>query len=206
MYKTRKEIIEIIEIWRHIKYYRYQYQVSSLWRIKNVKTDSILKIWKRRQYGKIMLYKKWVWKEFAIHRLVWQAFLWLDICDTKVLCLHRKEYLDERWMLDNSLSNIFLWTHKDNTQDMLQKWRHKSAWRWKFWEEHNVTKKIYQYDSNWYFIEEWNWWYEIQRELWFIPSAINKVCNWIRKTAYWFIWSYNIKNRNDIKKWNRKVN
>jgi hypothetical protein len=186
-----------MEIWRDIKFYEWLYQISDLARIKSLWTGKsnnskpiIMKIGKRRQYWKIMLYNNWIGKEFSVHRLVWQAFLWLDINNPKQLCLHKYEELDSRWMLNNSKDNLFLGTHKDNSQDMLSKWRHKPAWKWKFWKEHNITNTIKQYTINWGFIKNWNWGYEIQRELWFYPSNINKVCNWKRKTAYWFIWRF----------------
>lgn len=181
-----------MEIWKDIPNYEWLYQVSTLGRIKslwcnfcNNSKEKILKLWDRKQYKKVGLYKNKIYTEYSVHRLVAQAFLWLDINDKKTLVCHINDI-----KYDNRVDNLFLWSHKDNTQDMLLKWRHKWAYDWKFWIEHNKTKTIYQYDLDLCLIKIWNWWYEIQRELWFFPWNINKCCNWKRKTAYWFIWKY----------------
>lgn len=188
----RQERINKSEIWKDIIWYEWLYQVSSLGRIKslwcnhcNNSKEKLLKLWNRKWYKKVWLYKNKIYSEYSVHRLVAQVFLWLNINDTKTLVCHKNDIKD-----DNRAENLFLWTHKDNTQDMLNKWRHISAYKWKFWIEHNKAKNIWQFDIDWILIKKFNWWYEIQRELWFSAWNINKCCNWKRKTAYGYIWKH----------------
>lgn len=134
-----------MEIWKDIIWYEWLYKISNLWRVKSLerkrynnhnKTYSVYKekilkprpTWRDRNYSAVMLYKNWVWSKKPIHRLVAQAFLWLDIDNKKILSLHRNEELDNQWLLNNSVDNLWLWTYSDNTKDCVKKWRHK-RWR-----------------------------------------------------------------------------
>lgn len=119
---------------REIKWYEWYYEVSDLWRIRTYWKSKkwycelqsepvrILKWWKKKQtttYNCITLYSEHTRKyHYKIARLVAQAFLWLDYNDKYTLVCHK----DDDGM-NNKLSNLFLWTHKDNTQDSINKWR-----------------------------------------------------------------------------------
>ena len=183
-----------MEIWKDIKYYEWLYQISSLGRVK-----SFPKIWRWAHNGKILKLDKnkyWYlriclckdWKRvFFVHRLVAQAFLWLDINNKKILVCHKNETLID-WLLNNSKNNLFLWTHKDNSQDMSKKLR--SWMQWKFWKEHHLSKKVNQYTLDWKFIKTWECLSSIKRELWFNIFNISSCCNWKLKTASKFIWKF----------------
>lgn len=88
MWDIRKQIIELIEPWetfRNIPWFEWCYKVSDFWKVmtmwknkSNFSKQKILKLWERRWYKKIMLYKNWVWKDFSVHKLVMLAFIWED--------------------------------------------------------------------------------------------------------------------------------
>jgi hypothetical protein len=65
-----------VEIWRDIIGYEGLYQVSTMGRVKNLKTGKILKPVKNKQgYMYVCLSKNGQRKTFKVHRLVAQAFL-----------------------------------------------------------------------------------------------------------------------------------
>jgi hypothetical protein len=127
------------EIWKDITWYEWKYQVSNLWnlkslwrireyylkwkKIKYLQPLKILKLNDFNWYKSIELSKTKRRNKYYVHRLVAQAFLWLDISDKKTLVCHKD---DNR--KNNKVENLFLWTHKDNMQDMIKKWRNK-GWR-----------------------------------------------------------------------------
>jgi len=177
-----------MEEWKDIKGYEWLYQVSNKWRIKRISyvrvtTDKILKQWKFRGYSVIKLSIKWKVKNFRVHRLVAQAFLWLNIRDTKKCVLHKLEILNN-WFLDNSIDNLFLWSHKDNMQDMVKKWRNN------FKSRIQKRKKVNQYTKSWKFIKTWDSMCEVTKNTQIRNWHISEVCNWKRKTAWWFLWKF----------------
>jgi hypothetical protein len=107
------------EIYKDIPWYEWKYQVSNLWNIKSFVNNRwwVSKEWKiLKMKEHSMGYKivsLWRWNEILVHRLVAQAFLWLDINNVKSLVLH---YNDKK--KDNRLENLRLWTHSDNSYDM----------------------------------------------------------------------------------------
>lgn len=124
-----------MEIWVDKKWYEWIYQISNLGVVKSLSRDKytptwfltktkerILKTHNDKSYSIVKLWKDWNRKNFKVHRLVWEAFLWLDINNSKELVLHKKEELIN-WLLDNQIDNLWLWTHKDNSKDCVKKWR-----------------------------------------------------------------------------------
>jgi len=133
------------EFWKDIEWYEGLYQISNLGNIKalakkvfnkhnnkiSLYKEKILTptpTWRDLNYSKIILYKNLKTKRFSIHRLVAQAFLWLDINNKKILVLHKLEKLDEKWLLYNWVDNLFLWDYNINWLDCVKKWRHKRWW------------------------------------------------------------------------------
>lgn len=113
------------ELRKDIPWYEWLYQVSNLWRVKslwNNKTRKykILRWFNKVWYSYVELYKDTISVNFKISRLVSQAFLWLDMNDKKLCACH----IDDNG-LNNRVDNLFVWTYKDNTQDMIKKWRQK---------------------------------------------------------------------------------
>lgn len=127
------------EIWKDIPRYIWLYKVSNMWNVMSIwKRNYLWSRWRINKwrnirtlkhrftlwYPQVCLWKEWSWKQFKVHRLVAQSFLWLNIefLDPKSsLCVCHKD--------DNpsncKLSNLFLWTNKDNNIDMHSKWRRK---------------------------------------------------------------------------------
>jgi hypothetical protein len=182
----------MIKTWKDIPWYEWLYQVSALWDIKNIKFNTEKYLVGRKYktgYSQVVLCKNKKQKAYLVHRLVAQSFLWLDITNTKMLVLHKKESLIE-WRLNNWVDNLFLWTHKDNMKDMVAKWRCK--FQWKSWKYHPTSKSVNQYTKEWEFIKTfWNA-MDIQRKIWISQSNISACCRWIQKKAWGFIWKFTI--------------
>lgn len=126
-----------------IVWYEWKYQISNFWRVKRLaKKETLIGHWGwiyTRYYKEAII--KWTnngkykfvnlpignWKYLClyIHRLVWQAFLWLDINNNKMFVCHKDDN-----PLNNHVDNLFLGTHQDNVDDMIKKWRQlKYKWR-----------------------------------------------------------------------------
>ncbi len=167
------------EIWKDIPGYEGLYQVSSFGRIKSLWywSSKILKPWSGKvgRYMYIVLCKDYK-STFSVHRLVAQAFLWLNIDDKTIYVCHKDDNTS-----NNRVDNLFLWTCQDNVNDMLRKWRSNYKTR---------NKKINQYTLDWVFIQEWESVILIERLIWVSSRNIPKVCLWKRNTAWWFIWKY----------------
>lgn len=114
-----------MEIWKDIIWYEWLYQISNLGNVKSLKfwKEKILnkRTDKKWNYYGVILYNKIRKKQIKIHRLVAQAFLWLDINNSKICVCHKNDI-----RLDNRLENLFLWDYRDNYIDCFKKWRHKN--------------------------------------------------------------------------------
>lgn len=130
-----------MEIWKDIIGYEWLYQVSSLWRVKSLKSWPYHNLWililkplkdSRWYLFQILPNTKKEKRHLRINRLVAQAFLWLDINDSKMFVCHKDDN-----PLNNSVDNLFLWTHQDNTNDRVKKWRNANT-KW----ENNPKAKL----------------------------------------------------------------
>lgn len=109
--------MEQTEVWLPIKGYSL-YQVSNYGRVKNIKTNRLLKIVRdNRGYGVVMLYESGIGKQYLLSRLVAQEFLPND--DNKPFVCH----IDDNPM-NNRVDNLFWGTPKENMQDCLKKGRY----------------------------------------------------------------------------------
>jgi len=186
-----------MEEWRDIKWYEWRYKISNLWRVFSLPKKwrwghlgLILSVWKHRYwYCHVVLSKNGLCKQQTLHRLVAQAFMWLDINNTKICVCHKDETLIN-WLLDNSLNNLWLWSHLDNMKDRDKKWRQPKWSIWIFWIDNPRSKKINQYTKNWELVNTWNSIADVVRELWIYQSSISNVCAWRAKTAWGFIWKF----------------
>lgn len=106
---------------------KWMYQISSLWRVRNIvrfrwKTK-ILKpecVQKTQYYAQVKLKFHWKFIRRQVHRLVAWAFLWLDFEDSNMFVCHINDIRN-----DNRMVNLFLGTAKDNAIDARSKWRWK---------------------------------------------------------------------------------
>jgi hypothetical protein len=128
-----------MEIWKDIKWYEWLYQVSSYGRIKSLihwkrrNKERIRKFHIKKVYSRVNLSKNKKQKHFFVHRLVAQAFLNFDIDSSLSVCHYSEKTIN--WLLNNMVSNLWIWTHKDNMQDRENKWRNGMLWK-TFSEEH----------------------------------------------------------------------
>lgn len=121
-------------------------------------------------YPRVKLCNKGVQKEIWIHRLVAQAYLWLDINDRKILVCHKDDNPK-----NNHKDNLFLWTYQENTQDMILKWR-------------GLGVKISQFNKKLEFIKEWASMSQASRILNIPVSSISYCCKGNRNLAWGFVW------------------
>lgn len=174
-----------MEIWKTIEWYE-NYMVSNYGRIKslsrfNSRTERILKLCKNKYW--YLVCSLWT-KQFRVHRLVASTFLWLDLNYTwNNLVCHKDDN-----KTNNHINNLFIWTHKDNAQDCVNKWRHSN--QWKLWRLNSKSKKVNQYDLMWNFIQTFNSLLEAERVTWAFASNIWKCCRWDAKYAKWYKWQY----------------
>ena len=176
-------------IWKDIIWYEWLYQISSLGNVKRderkilcwkigwvrwiyhkITPSTILKFGYSGLYRNVTLCKDWKTRTFKVNRLVWQAFLWLDIKDKKILVCHKNDIRD-----DDRVDNLFLWTHKDNMEDCVKKGR---IWRM-YWEKNpsckitNIqVKEIIKLIKKWYVLKK------IAERYLIDPSVISRIKNW----------------------------
>lgn len=180
-----------MEVWEQIIGYEGLYEISSIWRVKSLKfwKDIIMKPSKRKWwYSHINLFINWISKPLYIHRLV--AIHFIENPDNLPVVCHRIETIDDKWMLDNGMDNLFWWTVKDNAIDCHRKWRWYYPNLWKFWINNKKSKPVYQYTKELEFIREWACIWDVERELWIHRTWISHCCYWNNKTSWWFIWKF----------------
>lgn len=180
-----------MEKWVDVRWYEWYYMVSSLGRVKSLDREikhwqwwKSLKKWiimtptKRPSwYVYVELTKRNIWYSYWVHRLVWQAFHWLDISNTSLYACHKNDIRD-----DNRAENIFVWTAQDNMVDASIKKRLKwSSTSFKSWEKHpnskytdKVRKEIKSLISKWISIKH------ISNEYWISESLLSHVKAWRR--------------------------
>jgi len=185
---------ELIGVLKGINY-EWRYAVSNLWRMKKflkprrwIKKNYTEKIvsWSivRDWYNQIALWKNNKQKKFLVHRLVAKFFLWLEIENESTLVCHYSEELIE-WKLNNSVSNIWIGTHRQNSQDMVNKKRHWHLWN--FWKFNSHFKEVDQLSLNWEFIQTWDSQRDAERWTWIKAWNISTACSkWYM--AGWYKW------------------
>lgn len=177
----RQERLYKKEIWKPVLGYEGRYEVSNLWRMKSLLDNK----WKRKEdimnqtidkfwYNRVMLSIKHKNKLYLVHRLVAQWFLWLDILDSKSLSCHIDDV-----RTNNCVSNLFVWSHKDNMNDMINKWRKKI-----------IEKAVIQYTKEWVFIKEFKSWLIASIETNTNSSSISSCCHWRLNYAGGYVWKF----------------
>lgn len=108
------------EVWKRSKKYP-EIEVSNFLRIRRYIQPVKVKRWKI-DYLAVHV-KNWKTREQVYcHRLFAESFLWLDIDNEKIQVCHKDDD-----GLNNNLENLFLWTAKDNFDDMVWKNRYRPA-------------------------------------------------------------------------------
>jgi len=169
-----------IENWKDIAGYEGIFQISNHGAVNSCKRNGTLGgILKGHYtdlgYHRYLLSKNGIKKSFFAHRLVADAF----IPNPKNLPFinHKDEISSHNWA-----DNLEWCTAKYNTNygNGIQK-RSNSRY-----------KKVYQFDNKRNLIKTWNSGTEIQQTSGMLQSKIGEVANGKRKTAYGFLWSYNL--------------
>lgn len=158
------------EIWKDIQGYEGLYQISNLGRVKslnfnNTRKEKIMKpLLSNNGYLRVSLSNKMKKKKYFIHRLVAQEFI------PNPNNLSEINHINEI-KTDNSVKNLEYCTSQYN-------------------HDFSQSKSVLQYDLEGNFINEWKSANQIQRELGFFQSNVNRCCLKKCKTAYGFIWKY----------------
>jgi len=175
-----------------IPWYEGIYKVNNLWNVISYKFNRI-RILKYLHNSKWYSYISIKQRHIAVHRLVAQAFLWLDISNSKIVVCH----IDDN-PLNNRLDNLYIWSQKDNIKDMIIKWRDRFNFNtnkpighlWKKWIKNHRSKIVYQFSKHWKLLRKWDSLSDVERELSINRSSISECCLFKRLTAWWFIWKY----------------
>lgn len=189
-----------METWKPIVWFEWLYEVSSIGKVKSLNyhnswKERILKWWRTSSFYWMYIIRKNN-KNIPVtsHRLVWIHFIENPL---NLPCvLHKIETLDENWALYNWADNLYWGTRKDNMQDMFNKWREINHFKlnhpmkWKFWKDHQCSKKVNQYTLQWEFIRTWDSISSVKRGLWFSIWWISACCKWKIKTSGWFNWKF----------------
>lgn len=173
----------MMEIWRNIEEYKGLYQVSNLGRVRSLwyGKERILKPTKDKDgYLRVQLYKNGKAKLYGIHRLVAMAFI--DNPYNLPQVNHKNETKD-----DNRVENLEWCNHLYNINYGTCQQRRAEKRR-----NDKLSKTVYQYTLDGKFIAEYPSGKEIQRQLGYNRGYISSCCLGKYKTAYGYIWKYNL--------------
>lgn len=161
------------EEWKKIPGYE-NYSVSTFGRIKNDKTNLLLKKSLVCGYHKIRLSKNGKVKDFIVHHLIYQVFNDLEEIPKGYVIDH----IDAN-KINNNLNNLRLITLSENVLSALYTTKTNST-----------CKKVIQMDKKGNYIATFNSCSEAARQLNLDSSTISKVCRGVNKTHGNFTFKY----------------
>ncbi len=178
------------EIWKDIPNYKGLYQASNLGRVKNKKTNKILKssLSMKNGYNQLVLCKNDEHKVFKIHRLIAKTFIPNPENKPQV------NHIDGNKQ-NNNVENLEWCTIKENlnhaiNSGLFTKERSAKISRANKGKNNPRAKILLQYDLNNNFIKEWNYAKEASKKLKINYCCIKDCCNNRQKTAGGYIWKY----------------
>lgn len=154
----------------------YSKNYRHTWKTKQLKEVLI----RRYLHVKISFNIKWKYydKYFKLHRLMWVSFLGLDYNNKQMFVCHKDDN-----PLNNNLSNLFLWTAKDNHIDAANKGR-LCRRQWIDNPKNKFTKdQIFKiYDM---YFKQWILKNHIAKQFWVTRNTIHYIVTWVyRKVLF----------------------
>ena len=169
-----KEVSYVGEVWKDIKGYEDEYEVSNLGRVRNKITKKILKLKKDNGYLRVGLRKNGKQKYYYVHRLVYEVFI------GEIPEGYQVNHKDEN-KENNILSNIdILMSPKENSN-----WGTRTERSAK-----NRSKSVIQKNLQGEVIKVWSSAREVYRQLGYSYKHISSCCNGKRKTHKGYKWEY----------------
>ena len=169
------------EVWKDVKNYEGLYQISNLGNVKRVSSRKRLKPYNRKGYIRVALSKDNIAKHMDIHRLVAEAFIPNPENKPEI------NHIDGD-KSNNKVSNLEWCTRKENMNHA------KNTGLWKMTDDMkkglDQSKRTYQYDRNYNFIQSFKSAEEASRQLHINTGNLHSCCEGKRKTAGGYIWSY----------------
>lgn len=184
------------EIWKDIPGWEWQYQVSSIGRVKSFKKwngNILSNCSDGNWYLIIKLCKDGKCKHMKIHRLV--AITFLTNTENKMTVNHKNGIRD-----DNNIDNLEWATYSENSLHAFRELGRQPFLLWKKWPLHpsfwrrwllsKSSKPVCQLDINRILIKEFISATEASNLTWIERRNITACCRWKVKSAWWFAWSY----------------
>ena len=169
------------EVWKDVKNYEGLYQISNLGNVKRTSSGKRLKPYNRKGYIRVALSKDNTAKHIDIHRLVAEAFI------PNIENKPEVNHIDGD-KSNNEVSNLEWCTRKENMNHA------KNTGLWKMTDDMkkglDQSKRTYQYDLNYNFIQSFESAEEASRQLHINTGNLHSCCEGKRKTAGGYIWSY----------------
>lgn len=190
------------EIWKDIKDYEGLYQVSNLGRIKSlsrnvysIKSNKFSRRTKEKilkqttnykGYQRILLNKNGIKKLFSVHRLVAETFI--QNLENKPQVNH----IDGNKQ-NNKVENLEWCTNIENMKHAWETGLRTNETIIHRTENDKRLRRIQQYSLDNKFIKEYSFIGDVEKQFGFNHSNIIKCCKKERKTAYGYIWRYNLE-------------
>ena len=169
------------EIWRTIKGYESQYQVSDKGRVRSIKfgKERILKPGiSTCGYIQVQLWKNGEKKNLLVHRLVAQTFI------PNLDNLPQVNHIDEN-PSNNKVENLE-WCdakYNNNYGTRIKRISEKMT-------NGKLSKPVLQYTKSGEFVKEWKSAPDVQRTIGYFHNNISNCCNGKLKSAYGYVWKY----------------
>ena len=187
------------EIWKDIKGYENDYQVSNLGNVRclhygrkrqnpnRVGIRNLKLIKNSMGYYVVNLYKRENMEICLVHRLVAETFI------PNPTNLPEVDHINTI-TTDNNIGNLRWCTHKENINNPISAKRRiekcRKFLKGKFGKDSPKHKSVLQYTADGVFVREWECMSDAWRNLGIDSGGMTRVCKGKQKTAGGFIWKY----------------